>query len=263
MKTILAIILGITSLFGFCSKKSVNPVTGKEQYVSLTPQQEISLGLKSVDQMGKMYGGIEKNSESDIKIDQVGEKIIKNSIANKSPYKFEFNVLKDNKTINAFALPGGQVFITNALLKKLKTDAQIAGVLGHEIAHVIERHSAQQMAKASLTSGEVQAISIGTFDANKSQYAGDLARIVAGLTTMKYGRKDETESDMLGLSLMSEAGYHPKSMKEVMRILEEESKKGMNLEFFSTHPNPTHRITDIDNQIKKIYPNGVPSNLEK
>ncbi|MFN8673561.1 MAG: M48 family metalloprotease [Candidatus Sericytochromatia bacterium] len=264
MKTLIAFLLALSSLFGYCSKKTTNPITGKKQYVSLTPQQEITLGLRSVPEVSKKYGGIEFNTISDQRIDKIGAKIINNSKVKETIYKFEFNVLKDTRTVNAFALPGGQVFITQALLSRLKTDGQIAGVLGHEIAHVVARHSAQQMAKQSLTSGIVGAVAVGTYDINKpnSQYAGDIARLIGSTVNMKYGRADELESDSLGLKFMSDAGYNPNSMIEVMNILKQTSGSGLNLEFFSTHPNPDNRISKIQKEIKKIFPNGVPNNLE-
>lgn len=264
MKTIIAFLFGATSLFSYCTNKNVNSVTGQKQHVAITTQQEVALGLKALPEMSKKYGGIELNTVSDQRVDKIGLKLVNNSMAKKSSYKFDFHVLKDNKTINAFALPGGQVFITDALLKKLKTDGQIAGVLSHEIGHVIARHGAQQISKQNLTSGLIQAVSIGTYDPNKpnSRYVGEISSLVGSLLTVKFSRKDESESDNLGLKFMYDSSYDPHSMIEVMKVLEK-SSKNYNLEFFSTHPNPENRINKIEKEIKKMYPNGIPQNFEK
>lgn len=264
MKTIIALLFGLTSLFGYCTNSTVNSVTGQKQHVSITTQQEISLGLKAVPEMSKKYGGIESNTISDKTVDKIGLRLVNNSIAKKSSYKFDFHVLNDKKTINAFALPGGQVFITEALLRRLKTDGQIAGVLSHEIGHVIARHGAQQISKQNLTSGLIQTVTIGTYDPNhpNSRYVGEISSLVGSLLTVKFSRKDESESDNLGLKFMADSGYDPRSMIDVMKVLEE-SSKGLNLEFFSTHPNPENRINKIEKEIKKMYPSGIPQNLEK
>src|SRR5205823_4237900 len=86
-------------------------------------------------------------------VEQVGAEVVANSDASKTDYKYQFHLLNDDQTVNAFALPGGQVFITDALLTRLKTKGELAGVLGHEVGHVVARHSAAHMAKAQLTQG--------------------------------------------------------------------------------------------------------------
>lgn len=141
----------------------------------------------------------------------------------------------------------------------------MAGVLGHEVGHVIGRHSAEQLAKQNLTQGLVGAIGVATYDPNdpRSGQTAALAAAVGQLISMKFSRNDELEADKFGVKLMSEAGYDPRSMIRVMEILASLSKQGRTPEFFSTHPNPEHRIPKIKAAIQAVYPNGVPDGLQK
>ncbi|MFZ1291654.1 MAG: M48 family metallopeptidase [Melioribacteraceae bacterium] len=184
--------------------------------------------------------------------------LVKNSKAAESEYQFEFHLLNDRQTVNAFALPGGQIFITAALFGKLQTEAQLAGVLGHEIGHVVARHSAQQMAKSNLTQGILNGVLIASDPAGSSAQA---AAYIAQLVNMKYGRDDELESDKIGVNFLANSGYNPTALVGVMKILEESSGGASQAEFFSTHPNPSNRISQINSEINKLFPEGVPSNL--
>src|SRR5690606_4392589 len=123
------VIAGI-SLFGYFSSQQINPVTGEKQYVDLDPDEEIQMGLAAVPEMSQQFGGFTKDQQAANMVKEIGNRIVAQSDAKKSPYKFEFHVLADPKTVNAFALPGGQIFITEALLNQLETPGQVAGVLG-------------------------------------------------------------------------------------------------------------------------------------
>ena len=247
------------SLLSYCSSKEINPVTGEKQYVSITPKQEIALGLQSTPQMIKQHGGLYPDERLQEYVDQVGFSLVRNAPELRDlPWQYEFHLLRDPQTINAFALPGGQVFITDALFSKLKTEGQLAGVLGHEIGHVVARHGAQRIAKSSLTQGLIRAVVVSAGDAGSAQ----VAQMIGQIVNMKYGREDELESDKLGVILMSKAGYDPRSMKGVMEILAQASKGNKQPEFFSTHPNPDNRIGRINQAINEIFPNGVPPGLK-
>ena len=124
--------------------------------------------------------------------------------------------MADPQTVNAFALPGGQVFITAALFRDLKTEGQLAGVLGHEMGHVIERHGNQRMAQQQLFQGLAAAGGVAGGDANSAR----MAQAVAQMVQMKYGRGDELESDKWGVRLTYLAGYDPRAMIGVMEVLE-------------------------------------------
>jgi predicted Zn-dependent protease len=209
--------------------------------------------------MIQQHGGLHGDPGLQALVDAVGRRIVERSDALETPWEFEFHLLADPDTVNAFALPGGQVFITMALFARLETEGQLAGVLGHEVGHVVARHSAQRMAKSQLTEGLMGAVVVATESARSAQ----VAAVIGGLVNMKYGRDDELESDSLGVRFTSDAGYDPRAMIRVMEILAEASGGARQPEFFSTHPNPENRIGRIEQAIRERFPNGVPEGLEE
>jgi predicted Zn-dependent protease len=262
----IALVVAAISVIGYLSQTQVNPVTGEKQRVSLSAEQEIALGLQAAPEMAQQFGGVDRMNEP--LVEQVGQKIVAASDAKGSPYveHFDFHALTDSQTVNAFALPGGQIFITKALLSRMTTEGQLAGVLGHEIAHVILRHSAERIAKQQLTEGLTGAAVLATYDPSNpdSRNSAAVAQVIGGLINMKYGREDELESDKYGVKFMAQAGYDPRSMIDVMKILAEAGGGGGGgSEFFQTHPNPENRIAKIEAAIKEYFPNGVPNNLKK
>jgi beta-barrel assembly-enhancing protease len=139
----------------------------------------------------------------------------------------------------------------------LRTQGELAAVLGHEIGHVIARHSAEHLAKQQLTQGLVGAVAVGSGDMTATQ----VAQQVGAMVNMKYGRDDELESDALGIRLVSEAGYDPRAMLGVMQALAKASGPSRQPEMLSTHPNPENRAGRIKEEIAKKFPNGVPDTL--
>ena len=262
---LIALAIAGFSLFRYFTSSQVNPTTGVKQHVAgITPQQEIALGLQSAPEMERQYGGESSDAAATQKVQQIGNWVVQNSVAAKSPYKYQFHLLGDQKTINAFALPGGQVFITEALFRQLKTEGQLAGVLGHEVGHVVARHSAQQIAKQQLTQGLTGAAVMAAYDPNNpnSMRNAAVAAMIGNLVNLKFGRNDELEADKFGVRFISEAGYDPKAMIGVMKVLEASGGGGRTPEFFATHPNPENRIGKIQQDIKEAFPNGVPTNLK-
>jgi predicted Zn-dependent protease len=252
-------VIALFSVFKYFTNSSVNPVTGEKQRVSMTPQQEVAMGQQQAPLMAREFGGLHPDPQARQIVQAVGAKLVNNSIAKKSGYPFSFNLLADNRTVNAFALPGGPIFITSALLGRLKTEGQLAGVLGHEIGHVIGRHSAEQMSKSSLISGMANAAILTGIDPT----GGAVASGVAQMKQLSYGRADETESDEFGVEFMVQAGYDPRALIEVMKVLAAASGGGgRQPEFMSSHPNPLGRAEHIAQYIQKKYPNGLPPGLK-
>lgn len=252
---LIALIIAAIGFFTYLSHTEENPVTGVKQHVSITPQQEIRLGLQAAPQMAaKMGGEIPSSDPRAQEVQKIGQQIISQSDAHKGPWRFQYHLLADSKTINAFALPGGQIFITLGLLNQLETEAQLAGVLAHETGHVIQRHSAQQMAKSQLGQILVLATGVGASDPShpsRGQQVAAVASLVNQMTQLRYSRKDELEADQWGLKLMAQAGYNPKAMLEVMRILEKSAPKGHTPEMLLTHPYPENRIEQIKAYLEK------------
>jgi predicted Zn-dependent protease len=226
-----------------CNNKEENPYTGRVQTIDMTAEQEIAIGLQSAPEMAKQHGGLYPDERLQSFVDAVGTKLINNSIARETPYSYDFHLLADDRTINAFALPGGQIFITYALFSKL-TEAQLAGVLGHEIGHVIGRHSAERIAESSFW----RTISMG---ASVGADAGGIVGSIGQNTLLKNGRGDELESDELGVLLMIRSGYEPREMIKVMEILKDAAGPNRAPEFQSTHPDPENRIQKIKEAIQK------------
>lgn len=251
-KLIAAALIAIVAIISYYSKTDVNPITGEKQRVSLTQEQEVVLGLQSAPQMIKEFGGEVQDPQVRDMVTRVGQKIVNGTEAGRSKYKFNFHVLADPNTVNAFALPGGQIFITMGLLKLLKNEDQLAGVLGHEIGHVIGRHSAEHMAKEELTQGLLSATEIATYDPNSPNMQASIARYIGEMINMKYGREDEIESDRFGVRYMYETGYRPEGQIEVMKILKQASGGQRQPEFLSTHPDPENRIAEIEKYINEL-----------
>lgn len=264
-RLLLALVIAGLSLLSYCSSRSYNPVTDETQYVGISPEQEIVLGLQAVPEMVQQFGGEDVDQQAQALLDKVCNRILDNSGAGDTDWPFECTLLADDQTINAFALPGGQLFITAALFDQLETEGQLAGVMAHEIGHVVARHSAQQIAKQQLTQGLTGAAVIAAYDPDNpnSQQTGQVALLIGQLVNLKFGRDDELQSDRLGVQFMADAGYDPRAMIQVMQILAAASDGNAPPEFFSTHPNPDNRITRIEDAIQELYPNGVPDGLDQ
>ena len=262
-RIVIALIMAAVSGVLYLTNTQLNPVTGEKQRVALSPEEEVALGVQTAPQMAAQFGGLHPDPKVQEYVKKIGNKIVQASRAKETPYQFDFHVLRDSETVNAFALPGGQIFITAELLSRLENEAQLAGVLGHEVGHVLGRHSAEQLAKARLTQGLVGAASVaGSSDLSGGQTAAMIANMVGQMVTMRFGRQDELESDTFGVRFMAEAGYNPRELIRVMEILAQ-SRGGDSgqPEFMSTHPDPGNRTQQIGQEITALYPGGIPTHL--
>lgn len=249
-RSIIGIAIILFGIISYFTHESVNPTTGERQHVSMTPDDEIALGLQSAPQMAAQMGGETPLSDPRAEeVEHIGELLVARSDAKNSPYQYQFHLLNDMQTINAFALPGGQVFITLGLYEKMTDEAELAGVLGHEIGHVVERHVAQQIEKSRLG----QSIVLGTGIAASGRRDGlatwALADLANEMIQLKFSREDESQADQRGLQFMTETGYDPRAMIDVMQILNEISAGGSEPEFLQTHPDPGDRAEAIQNWI--------------
>ncbi|MFO0789572.1 MAG: M48 family metalloprotease [Pirellulales bacterium] len=244
-----------------------NQVTGKVERVAMADESdEVMMGLQAKPEMMQMHGGVSHDRREVAHVQQVGNQLLA-SLDRKlqlqgrtNPYRqdFQFTLLADPQTVNAFALPGGQIFITEALYRALETEGQLAGVLGHEIGHVIERHSNKRMAKDQMFQGLAAAGGIAGGD----QQSAQMAQAVAQMVSMKYGREDELEADKWGVRLTEMAGYDPRAMIGLMHVLDKASGGAGPPEFMSTHPKPANREAYIERVIDEEFPEGLPPNLK-
>lgn len=261
---IIALVVVAISLITYFASSEFNPITEETQQVALTSTQEIAMGLQAAPEMAQAYGGLLRDQEAQVYLDKICSRLVEDSEVNNTDWPFECHLLADPETINAFALPGGQLFITAALFHQLETEGQLAGVMAHEIVHVVARHAAEQIADQQLTQGLSGAAVIAAYnpdDPNGGLATGQVAALIGALVNLRYGRDDELQSDRLGVQFMSEAGYDPRAMVRVMEILEAAGDGQSQPEFFSTHPNPDNRIARILEAIDAQFPNGVPDGL--
>jgi len=209
------------------------------------------MGLQAAPQMIREMGGQDPDGRAQALVDAVGERLIQTTAVRQTQYPFEFHLLGDARTVNAFALPGGQIFITAALFKLLKSEDQLAGVLGHEIGHVVGRHSNEQMAQQGLWVGIARGVGMLLSD-GQGTGGMQVADMLAQVRLKSYGREDELESDRLGVRFMAQAGYDPTALIGVMEILAQASGGSGGPEFLSTHPYPENRIERIKDEIEKL-----------
>jgi len=266
-RLVVAAIAAVVSLVSYFGHREFNPITAETQHIAISADQEVALGLKAAPEVAAQHGGLSRDREAASLVKSVGQRIISRTRARETPYRFDFHLLDDDRTINAFALPGGQVFITEALMRKLRSRGELAGVIGHEIGHVVARHGAEHLAKAQLMQGLGGAAVIASYDRdnpNSTYRNGAVAAAIGQLVNMKFGRADELESDRVGVRFMAEAGYDPRSMVGVMQVLKAAADgRGRQPEFFSTHPNPENRISEIERAIRDTFPQGLPAGLER
>lgn len=251
LRFVAAALVALVALVGYCGREETNPVTGESQRVALDAEQEVALGAQAAPRLAARYGGLEPDSAAQAALDAIGGRIVSRTAAAGTPYRFDFHVLDDDETLNAFALPGGQVFLTMGLIRALGEDRRVAGVVAHEVGHVLARHGAEQLAKRQLAQGLAGAAAIATYDPENpgSAAGGAIAAAIAHLVDMRFSREDELEADALAVRLLRGAGYDPEGLLEALDVLAR-SSSGVP-EFFSTHPAPEHRAARLRTVIEE------------
>jgi predicted Zn-dependent protease len=215
-----------------------------------TRQQDVQLGQESAAQVRKQMTVI-KDPVLTAYVNRIGKRLVASQEAQESGFPFTFEVVAD-PSINAFALPGGPMFINTGLLRAVDNEAQLAGVMGHEMSHVILRHGTNQASKANLI--QLPA-ALAAQMAGKSTMMGQLAQlgigIGAGSVLLKFSRNAETQADLMGSHLMAEAGYDPMEMARFFNKLNEQGGQ-RGLQFLSDHPNPGNRERAIEQEARLL-----------
>ena len=226
-----------------CSR---NPVTGKREVMFMSEGQEISMGQSYDPQVVAQYG-VYQDAKLQSFIEQKGKAMAAKSHRPNLPYEFK---IVDSPVVNAFAVPGGFIYFTRGIMAHFNNEAEFAGVLGHEIGHVTARHSAAQYSKQMLMQGAL----IGGMIASKEvRQFGDIASQGLGLLSLKYGRDDESQSDVLGVEYSTAIGYDAVEMADFFQTLTRlSSKSGQSIpDFMSTHPNPADRFAKVKQMAKQ------------
>ena len=228
------------------SSCAINPVTGRTELMLLSDEDEVRMGQETDPEITAMYG-IYDDVALVTYIDNLGQQMAK--ISHRPQLTYTFNVM-DSPVINAFAVPGGYVYLTRGILAYLNSEAELAGVIGHEIGHITARHSAQQYTKAQLAQVGLGlgALLSETF----AQYAG-LAGQGIGFLFLKFSRDNEREADSLGVEYSSKTGYDARQMANFFITLDKMhgGEKGSLPDFLTTHPNPENRVGAVREGARK------------
>ena len=240
MKT--KIIVVCVMLLSFVAGCATNPVTGKSELQILGEDWEATTGREAAAEVEKEFPSSDINPQLQSYVSTVGQKIAR--VSHTPNLKFSFKVI-DHESVNAFALPGGYIFITTGMLKELNTEAQLAAICAHEAIHVTARHAANRISEQMVVS------TLFTLaESEKTAGAVQIGKIVNDLARLSFSRDDEKEADHYGLDYLVKTGYTPYGMVETMEILDRQSGSRP-IEFLSTHPNPKNRIGLIQETIHR------------
>ena len=221
---------------------STNPATGQRQISLIGEGQEIQMGQQSDPEIIATMG-LYDDAAVQKYVSDIGLRLAASSERPDLPWTFR---VVDDPTVNAFAVPGGFIYVTRGLMSHLTSEAQLVGVLGHEIGHVTARHSVQDLSKSQLAQ---IGLGIGMILAPQLQGLGQLAGAGLQVLFLKYSRDHENQADELGVRYMRHNGYEPTEMAAVMSMLERSSQlspeSGKVPEWMSTHPSPPNRVAHI------------------
>jgi len=240
----LLILLGIAAT----TACTLNPATGQRQFSLIGEQQEIAMGREYAKNVQAEIGFYDDEALQQY-VQKVGKELAAQTERPNLPW--EFHVV-DDPGVNAFALPGGYIFITRGILAHFNSEAEMASVLGHEIGHVTARHSVEQMSRAQLAQLGLGVAMVASEEFRN--YAG-LAQMGLGVLFLKFSRDDESQADHLGLRYLMRDGYDADEMPRVFDMLKRQTEMagGSRLpEWQSTHPSPEHRSAKLHQEIEKL-----------
>ena len=224
-----------------------------------SPQQDIELGKRAAADAERQLP-LCNAPKVDAYLSQLGMRLAAKLPAGGLQYPFEFHCVND-KAINAFALPGGYVFINRGAIEVADNEAQLAGVMAHELSHVALRHGTNQASKAEFANG-VLGIADGIFGGSTGgALLSKLGAFAAGGVLLRYSRTAESQADVMGTQVLYDSGYDPRALAQFFEKLEAETKGKNPPEFFSDHPNPEHRVERVDEEIEKL--GGLPPNAKR
>ena len=240
---------------------ATTPATGKREFSLVSEGDEVQLGLSEAQKVAASMPALQNQAVQDM-VKRIGMDMAKGSERPTLPWNF---TVLDDPIVNAFALPGGPIFITRGILTHMNSEAELASVVGHEIGHVTARHSASQMSKQQLMSAGLGVASVVSKTA--AQYAG-IAEQGLGLLMLKYGRDDEMEADKLGFRYMLKNKWDPREAVKMFQMLAKTSggeKEGAPPAWMSTHPDPGNRAERATARLKEmnIDPDSLLRNREQ
>jgi beta-barrel assembly-enhancing protease len=240
------------ALVHLCSAQAAAPELPDPGSTSISREQQQQLGFQAAAEVYKQMPVLPDSSPETQYVRQLGQRLVA-TIPPETSWPFQFHVVAQ-KEINAFALPGGEMFVNIGTITAAANEAELAGVMAHEMSHVYMQHSAKQMQKAQLTQG--LAGLAGAILGSKGGALGSLAQagvqVGAGMVMLKYSRSDEAQADAVGAIILYRAGYSPQALADFFKTLESEGGSGP--QFLSDHPNPGNRETAIQKEIQQWPP---------
>ncbi len=258
--------LALFSLFAMSLLQActTNATTGRSQFLTMSREEEIQLGNEAQPELTKEYGGQVQDPALRQYVSDIGRKLAAVTEADNPSLPWEFTLL-DSDVINAFALPGGKVFLSMGLAKEMTNEAQMAAVLGHEIGHVTAKHTNERFGQQAILVGGATVIGAvigGAVSDDTTQGAAigaGAGGTVGGIAALSYSRNQEIEADRLGMRYMEKLNYNPYAAVQVQEILKRESEKsgGAPPEILSTHPASDTRIAELQKRLDKYYQHTV------
>ncbi|WP_455388310.1 M48 family metallopeptidase [Petrachloros mirabilis] len=255
------LLLGLYMSMSGCE---TNPYTGRSQLLMTSVSEEMQLGAQAYSQVKNDPKVRQSQDPREVEpVKRVAARLIEAAKRSKyaemaKQFQWEVTVIKDDKTMNAFALPGGKIAVYTGIFPVAKTEAGLAAVLGHEVTHALARHGAERMSQGELTNAALQVIgaAAGASGMNPVLSQGAMAALGAGAQVgvlLPFSRSHESEADYIGILLAADAGYDPRESVHLWERMEQLSGGGGPSEFLSTHPGHETRIA----QLKKWMPEAM------
>lgn len=250
-------LLGLSLVFVPWATAQRTPL--KPGWNMFSPQQDVEVGKRAALDAEKQLA-LCNAPHVDAYLIELGMRLVAKLPTGGFQYPFEFHCVND-KALNAFALPGGFVFINRGAIEAADNEGQLAGVMAHELSHVALRHGTNQATKAEATQG-ILGIASGIFGGSTGgALLTELGAFAVGGVLLRYSRTAESQADVLGTQVLFDAGYDPRALAQFFEKLEQESKGKNPPEFFSDHPSPEHRVERVDEEIDKL--GGVAPNARR
>ncbi len=222
-----------------------NPATGRNEFIFISTDYEIELGKNMQEEVLKQYK-LSNDAENVARVQRIGERVAR--VSDRQDYKYHFYLL-DSKEINAFTMPGGNVYFFSGLMEKLSTDDEIAAVLSHEVGHCAARHVIKKF-QAGMGYNLIAALVLSRLESESTQQlAQEAGNAGMGLVMNAYGRQDEYQADSLGVKYMYLAGYNLDGMINTLNVLKKEGETSNTPAILRTHPYVEDRIKAVQKEI--------------
>ena len=229
---------------------STNPVTGNREFNIVSEAQEIAMGREAHGQVVQQFGVYEEKPEINRMVETIGRRIAASSDRPDLPWTF---TVLDSPMVNAMALPGGYIYVTRGMLERINSEDEVAGVLGHEIAHVTARHAAQRISRQQLAQFGMVLGAVIAGPEVLQQY-GQLADLAVTLLFQRYSRGQETQADLVGTDYMAEARFSPVGAERMLMALQRlNSGEDSAIDrYFQSHPDPAKRVRDVRGKLAEL-----------